>query len=59
MPEAFGEGHCKEIARRYRESATKTQELAAMHNNWRQRLSKSSRDEKKPNAGNRPDRGWP
>ena len=30
-PEAIGEGHCKEIARRYRESATKTQELAAMH----------------------------
>ncbi len=30
-PEAFGEGHCKEIARRYRESAAKTQELAAMH----------------------------
>ena len=30
-PEAIGEGHCKEIARRFRESATKTQELAAMH----------------------------
>jgi hypothetical protein len=29
--EAIGEGHCKEIARRFRESATKTQELAAMH----------------------------
>ena len=30
-PEAIGEGNCKEIARRFRESATKTQELAAMH----------------------------
>jgi hypothetical protein len=30
-PEAIGEGHCKEIARRFRESTTKTQELAAMH----------------------------
>ena len=30
-PEAIGEGHCKEIARRFRGSATKTQELATMH----------------------------
>ena len=30
-PEAIGEGHCKEIARRFRESASKTQELATMH----------------------------
>ena len=30
-PEAIGEGHCKEIARRFRESASKTQELAMMH----------------------------
>ncbi len=30
-PEAIGEGHCHEIARRYRESAAKTRELAAMH----------------------------
>ena len=30
-PEAIGEGHCKEIARRFRESATKAQELATMH----------------------------
>src|SRR6202165_3622869 len=29
-PEAIGEGHCHEIARRYRESAAKTRELAAM-----------------------------
>ena len=30
-PEAIGEGHCKEIARRFRESASKAQELAIMH----------------------------
>jgi len=30
-PEAIGEGHCKEIARRFRESASKAQELATMH----------------------------
>lgn len=30
-PEAIGEGHCKEIARRFRESASKAQELASMH----------------------------
>ena len=30
-PEATGEGHCKEIAQRFRESASKTQELATMH----------------------------
>ena len=30
-PEAFGEGHCKEMARRFRESATQAQELATMH----------------------------
>jgi hypothetical protein len=30
-PEAIGEGHGKEIARRFRECAAKTQELAAMH----------------------------
>jgi hypothetical protein len=30
-PEAIGEGHCHEIARRYREAAAKTRELAAMH----------------------------
>jgi hypothetical protein len=30
-PEAIGEGHCKEIARRFRESASKTQELATTH----------------------------
>jgi len=30
-PEAIGEGHCKEIARRFRESAGKAQELATMH----------------------------
>ena len=30
-PEAFGEGHCHEMARRYREAAAKAHELAAMH----------------------------
>jgi len=30
-PEAIGEGHCHEMARRYREAAAKAQELAAMH----------------------------
>jgi hypothetical protein len=30
-PEAIGEGHCHEMARRYRETAAKAQELAAMH----------------------------
>ncbi len=30
-PGAIGEGHCHEIARRYREAAAKAQELAAMH----------------------------
>lgn len=30
-PEAIGEGHCKEIARRFRESASKAQDLATMH----------------------------
>jgi hypothetical protein len=30
-PEAFGEGHCKEMARRFRESSTQAQELATMH----------------------------
>lgn len=30
-PEAFGEGHCHEMARRFREAAAKAQELAAMH----------------------------
>jgi hypothetical protein len=30
-PEAFGEGHCHEMARRFREAAAQAQELAAMH----------------------------
>lgn len=30
-PEALGEGHCREMARRFREAATQAQELAAMH----------------------------
>ena len=30
-PEAIGEGHCHEMAQRYREAAAKAQELAAMH----------------------------
>lgn len=30
-PEALGEGHCHEMARRFREAATQAQELAAMH----------------------------
>jgi hypothetical protein len=30
-PEAIGEGHCHEMARRYREAAAKAEELAAMH----------------------------
>lgn len=30
-PEAIGEGHCHEMARRFREAAAKAQELAAMH----------------------------
>ena len=29
-PEAIGEGHCHEMARRYREAAAKTQQLAAI-----------------------------
>ena len=29
-PEAFGEGHCHEMARRYRDDAAKAQQLAAM-----------------------------
>jgi hypothetical protein len=32
-PEAFGEGHCHEMARRFREAAAQAQELAAMHEN--------------------------
>jgi hypothetical protein len=30
-PEALGEGHCHEMARRFREAATQATELAAMH----------------------------
>ena len=30
-PEAFGEGHCHEMARRFHEAAVQAQELAAMH----------------------------
>jgi hypothetical protein len=30
-PEAIGEGHCHEMARRFRETAAQAQELAAMH----------------------------
>jgi hypothetical protein len=30
-PEAVGEGHCHEMARRFREAAAKAQELATMH----------------------------
>lgn len=30
-PEALGEGHCHEMARRFREAATQAKELAAMH----------------------------
>lgn len=30
-PEAIGESHCREMARRFREAAAKAQELAAMH----------------------------
>lgn len=30
-PEAFGEGHCHEMARRFRDAAQKAKELAAMH----------------------------
>lgn len=30
-PEGFGEGHCHEMARRFREAAAQSQELAAMH----------------------------
>jgi hypothetical protein len=30
-PEAIGEGHCHEMARRFREAAAQAQELAVMH----------------------------
>lgn len=30
-PEAIGEGHCHEMARRFREAAAQAQELAGMH----------------------------
>jgi hypothetical protein len=30
-PEAIGEGHCHEMARRFREAANQAGELAAMH----------------------------